>query len=159
MSVTVVCDASSPDCACTAFRLCSSSDKITAVRRARITGRGDWVHRAASSGQELGTTRLCQRKWHKMLGISDCFHKELPMIFGKSCFNVVGQMVELLGHVVIPSGISISKSSFAVFTNIKECVWTDHNHWLHWFDVCLIYFFFHYDFLLAWQMTDFANES
>lgn len=32
---SAVPDVSSPDCACTAFRLCSSSDSIIAVRRER----------------------------------------------------------------------------------------------------------------------------
>lgn len=46
------------------------------------------------------------------------------MIFGKSYFNTLGQMVQLLGRVVIPSDISIP--SPAVSTNFKECVSTDH---------------------------------
>lgn len=64
MSVTVVTDVSSADCACAAFRLCSWSDKIIAVRRERggITGRGDWVRTAARLGQELGLRELVSKE-------------------------------------------------------------------------------------------------
>lgn len=37
---SAVTDVSSPDCACTAFRLCSSSDSIIAVRAGEVGGEG-----------------------------------------------------------------------------------------------------------------------
>lgn len=40
---SAVTDVSSPDCACTAFRLCSSSDSIIAVRREREDYEAGWL--------------------------------------------------------------------------------------------------------------------
>lgn len=40
---SAVTDVSSPDCACTAFGLCSSSDSIVAVRRERADYEAGWL--------------------------------------------------------------------------------------------------------------------